>query len=137
MNIEPDKKVFDVLDNFFATKTIQSVNRDTFTVCNLQDIINKTNKITISIVFMRDWDGIEYDKYDQVLVPNKGAVLIFPSYWLSIPKELALEHFISVINKFYNEYISIWFGSANNSGFGSGVSGNMNYCGCNSPCNLV
>lgn len=138
MAILPDKKVFDTLDSFFAAKTIQSVNRDVYSVCNLQDHVNK---ITVSLIFMRDWDGIEYDKYDHVIIENKGAVLVFPSYWLSVPKELAFEHFVNIVNKFYADYVTQWISnnnsSSNDPGIGSGSSNNSNNCVCYPPCNLV
>lgn len=93
------------LDAFFAEKTIADANRDTYIVCNLKD---SQKKLTISLVFMRDWDSIEADDYRQIVVEGKGAVLTFPCYWISIPKELAMAYFEIIINTLYEEEFNTW-----------------------------
>lgn len=109
------------LDTFFAEKTMSDVNRDTYIICNLKD---SQKKITISLVFMRDWDSIEADDYRQIVVEGKGAVLTFPCYWISIPKELAMAYFEIIINTLYEEEFNKWDiekpASGNNVNQGSG-----------------
>lgn len=116
------------LDKFFAGKTIQDIDRSSFLVCNLVD---KRIKITISLVFMRDWDSLETDSYNSVIIENKGVVFTFPGYWVSIPKELAMTYFEYIINDFYQSTVSEWdiasglvSGGSNSSGAG---------CNCNCP----
>lgn len=99
------------LDAFFAEKTMSDVNRDTYIICNLKDT---KKKINISLVFMRDWDSIEADDYRQIVVEGKGAVLVFPCYWISIPKELAMSYFEIIINLLYEEEFHKWDDGANN-----------------------
>jgi len=139
MAITPDKSIFKTLDEFFAKMTMQSVNRDAYLVCNLHD---KVNKVIVSFVFIRDWDGIEYNKYDEEIIPNKGAVFTFPSYWVSLPKELIFDKFAAIVNKFYEEYVSAWVGSSSSGNSGSiggniNNGGNLNGCVCCPPCNLI
>lgn len=99
------KKMYEDLDKFFAGKTIIDVDRNTFLVCNLEDT---RYKLTISLVFMRDWDSIESNDYNYVSIYPKGVVFTFPCYWVSIPKELAMGYIESVISAFYDEEISKW-----------------------------
>ena len=122
------------LDNFFASKTIVDVDRNAFLVCNLKD---KVNKLTFSLVFLRDWDSLESDSYNYVAIEGAGAVFTFPCYWASIPKELAMPYIIEIIETFYNEVVSGW-----NIGDGSlgnrPNSGNSNSGGCPCPpCGVV
>lgn len=124
-------EMYNTLDKFFAEKTISDVNRDTFLICNLND---KSNKITISLVFMRDWDSLETDQYNSVIIQDKGAVLTFPCYWISVPKELAIPYFEYVIDDLYNSEISKWNIPDNNTGNETGNNGNGN---CNCPCGVV
>ena len=93
------------LDAFFAGKTINDVDRNTYQVCNLNDT---RIKLTISIIFMRDWDSIETDSYNSIFLENKGAVFTFPCYWISVPKELAMTYFEYIINDFYANEVSKW-----------------------------
>ena len=93
------------LDTFFAGKTINDVDRNTYQVCNLND--NRI-RLTISLVFMRDWDSIETDNYNSVILENKGAVFTFPCYWISVPKELSMTYFEYIINSFYDTEVSKW-----------------------------
>lgn len=120
------------LDKFYAEKTITDVDRNTFLTCNLKDPIKK---ITISLIFMKDWDVLEPDDYSRIVVQNKGAVLTFPCYWVSVPKELAIPYFEYIIDELYKDEFDNW-----NNGFdsssGSGNSGSGND-GCNCPCNQV
>ena len=121
--------LLNALDKFYAEKTITDVNRETFLICNLKDPIKK---ITISLVFMKDWDVLEPDEYSQVIVQNKGAVLTFPCYWVSVPKELAITYFEYIVDQLYLEEFDKW-----DNGSGA-VSGNENAStGCNCPCNQV
>ena len=117
------------LDKFYAQRTITDVNRETFLICNLKDSIKK---ITISLVFMKDWDVLEPDEYSQVIVQNKGAVLTFPCYWVSVPKELAITYFEYIIDQLYLEEFDKWDNGS--SGTSSNVSNNA---GANCPCNQV
>lgn len=140
----PDKCIKE-LDVFFANKTIHDVNRDTYLICNLNDTLNKIN---ISLVFLRDWDSLESDSFNQVIIEGKGAVFQFPCYWVSVPKELAMGYITYIINTFYDEYVSRWIGNnssaGGNTGAGSMTGPNIgtNNCGCNNgfvnpypPCN--
>lgn len=100
-----NKEMMDELDRFFAGKVITDVNRDTFLVCNLED---SNYKLTLSLVFMRDWDSIESNDYNYVGIYRKGAVFTIPCYWVSIPKQLAIPYIQSIIEKFYNEEVATW-----------------------------
>lgn len=115
------------LDKFFAGKTIQDIDRSSFLVCNLVD---KRIKITISLVFMRDWDSLETDSYNSVIIENKGVVFTFPGYWVSIPKELAMTYFEYIINDFYQSTVSEWSIA---SGLTGGSDSNGTGCDCNCP----
>lgn len=118
------------LDKFFAEKTIVDVDRNTYQILNLHD---SRYKIVISLVFMRDFDGLEINSYSDVVLEHKGAVFIFPPYWLSIPKELAIPYFEYIINDFYTNTVAEWvFGNSS----GTASSGNNNQLsGC--PCNVL
>ena len=120
------------LDKFFAEKTTPDVDRNTFLVCNLND---RTNKLTISLVFMRDWHNLEYDDYNQIVLKEKGCIFVLPSYWVSIPKELAMTYIKSLIDDFYNSEVSKWNNGSGSSGDGSsgGSSGSGNNCPCQNP----
>lgn len=121
------QSMINTLDSFFATKVINDVDRSTFLICNLDD---KQRKIVISLVFMKDADNIDPDGYSSVIIENTGAVFIFPCYWVSIPKPLAMKYFTYIIESFYENEISKWSldGSSGNTG------GNNNGCGC--PCGM-
>ena len=96
------KELYDHLDKFFAEKVISDVNRDTFLVCNLHD---RPNKVTTSLVFLRDWDSLETDQYNMVVIEGKGAVVTLPCYWVSIPKELVMAYMEYIVDSIYdNEY---------------------------------
>lgn len=121
--------LLNALDKFYAEKTITDVNRETFLICNLKD---SSKKITISLVFMKDWDVLEPSDYDQVIVQNKGAVLTFPCYWVSVPKELAIPYFEFIIDELYKNEFDNW-----NTGSGTTSDTGINESGCNCPCNQV
>lgn len=121
--------LLNALDKFYAEKTITDVNRETFLICNLKD---SGKKITISLVFMKDWDVLEPSDYDQVIVQNKGAVLTFPCYWVSVPKELAIPYFEFIIDELYKNEFDNW-----NTGSGTTSDTGNNGSGCNCPCNQV
>lgn len=122
------------LDKFFSEKTTPDVDRNTFLICNLNDRINI---LTISLVFMRDWHTLEYDDYNQIVLKNKGCIFVLPSYWVSIPKELALTYIQELIDDFYNVEVSKWNtgsgSSGNGSGTGDGSSSGGNGCPCKNP----
>lgn len=132
------------LDKFFAEKTIVDVDRNTYLNLNLHD---GRYKIVVSLIFMRDFDGLEINSYSDVIIEGKGVILIFPPYWTSIPKELAIPYFEFVINAFYAETVSEWISSgligAGSSGITGGNVGNGNNLGgCPStsplcPCNVL
>ena len=111
-----DKDMIDTLDKFFAIKTINDVDRNACLVCNLFD---KTNKLNISLVFLRDWDSLESNGYNYVIIDNAGAVINFPCYWVCIPKELAIPYIISVLEEIYakNWNINVSAGSDSTNGF--------------------
>lgn len=135
MAIVLDESYFKPLDDFFAKNTVTNVNRDSYLVCNLFD---KPNNIHVSLVFMRDWDSLETDSFNQVIIQGKGAVFTFPCYWISIPKELAYTYIKYVVQAFYDEYVAEWIkntsGSINNSGNTSSGNGTTNGSNC-PPCN--
>lgn len=122
MSISIPESCIKTLDTFFANKTVHDVNRDSYLVCNLTDNINR---ITISMIFLRDWDSLESDSFNQVIIEGKGVVFTFPCYWVSVPKELSMEYFNYIIKTFYDEYVSAWLNISNNTG-NTGNSGNMN-----------
>lgn len=133
------------LDSFFAEKTIVDVDRNTYLNINLHD---GRYKIVISLVFMRDFDGLDINSYSDVVIEGKGAVLIFPPYWLSIPKELSMPYFEFIINDFYANTVSEWIangliGSGSNITTGGNNTGSGQQTGgCNPnpplcPCNVL
>ena len=121
------QEMYNTLDKFFSEKTVQDVDRNTFLVCNLNDM---PKKITISLIFIKDWHTDDYTDYNELTIKNKGAVFTFPSYWVSVPKELAITYFQYIIDKFYEEEVSKW-----DTGIAPGGDGNNNGCGC--PCQTV
>lgn len=125
--IMPNPAVYKTLDSFLAQKTIMDVDRNTYLVCNLKDA---DYKITISIVFLKDWDSLETDQYNSVIIMNKGVVITVPCYWLSIPKELAMPYFESIIEDFYSEEVIHW-----DIGFVNGNTSGINNNNC--PCRTV
>lgn len=123
------------LDTFFAGKTINDVDRNTYQVCNLND--NRI-RLTISLVFMRDWDSIETDNYNSVILENKGAVFTFPCYWISVPKELSMTYFEYIINSFYDTEVIKWdIANSITSGESSDSTGTGNDCACNNSSQTV
>lgn len=126
------QQMMNELDKFFSEKTITDVDRNTYLVCNLKDAVNK---ITISLVFMRDWHSIESDSYNTVAVVSKGIVFTLPCYWVSIPRELAIEYITAIIEDFYTEELPTWPGfehlkGSNNSDNNGNESGGNNGCPC-------
>lgn len=106
MVVTINERFFNALDTFLAEKNCNDVNRDTYLVHNVEDTINK---ITVSIVFLREWHtDINDDEYGQIVIPNVGAVITVPGYWISIPKELAFTYLKEIINQFYNDFVSGW-----------------------------
>lgn len=95
-----DKTMLQKLDTFMANTTTNDINRNTFLVHNLRD---KANSITISLVFLKDWDSIESNSYNYIIIPGAGAVITFPCYWIEIPKELAIPYIILVLQDIYKE----------------------------------
>lgn len=139
MAIVLDENYFKPLDDFFAKNTVTNVNRDSYLVCNLFD---KTNNIHVSLVFMRDWDSLETDDFNRVVIQGKGAVFTFPCYWISVPKELAYTYIKYVVQAFYNDDVAGWIGD--NSGFigndnsnNTGNSTNYPPCNCGIPYQLL
>lgn len=129
MAVTIPKKCIDELDTFFAKRTIQDVNREAYLVQNLHDF---ENKVVISLIFLRDWDSVETDSFNQVIIEGKGAVFTFPCYWISVPKELCMEYFNYILKTFYDEYVSNWVSgsSGNLSGGSTGNTGNTSNVGC-------
>ena len=106
MVVTINERFFNALDTFLAEKSCNDVNRDTYLVHNVEDTINK---ITVSIVFLREWHtDINDDEYGQIVIPNVGAVITVPGYWISVPKELAFTYLKEIINQFYNDIVSGW-----------------------------
>lgn len=134
MPITIDKKIWDDLDKFFASKTIQDIDRNTFLHCGLRDNINK---ISISLVFTKHYDISESDNYNYVAIANEGAVFTFPCHWVSIPKELAMPYFKTIITEFYNNEVSNWKNSNANIGNSTGGNNSDNGCGCRPQCGIV
>lgn len=107
-----NERFFNSLDTFLSEKNCNDVNRDTYLVHNIEDTINK---ITISIVFLREWHtDINDDEYGLIEIPNVGAVVTVPGYWISIPKELAFTYLKGIVNQFYEDTVSGWIASNQN-----------------------
>lgn len=134
MAIVLDESYFKPLDDFFAKNTVTNVNRDSYLVCNLFD---KTNNIHVSLVFMRDWDSLETDSFNQVIIQGKGVVFTFPCYWISVPKELAYTYIKFVVQSFYDEYVNEWIETSssfignNNTNSGGTITNGSNCPPCN------
>ena len=119
------------LDKFLASKTVADINRETYLIFNLKDTINK---ISVSLVFIRDCENIECGNFESCIIEGKGAVFVVPCYWLCVPKELGYEYLTSIIDTFYAEHVAVWL---NSTWVDSGNNGNTNNnpgnaCGC--PC---
>lgn len=128
MSVTIHQKMLSDLDSFFAQKTITDVDRNTFQILNLKD---PTLKITVSLVFMRDWHSIESDDYNVVSIKNYGAVFTFPCYWISVPKELCIPYFAAILEDFYTNEVSKWdIGDSSADSNGPGFSSNLP-CGGN------
>ena len=119
------------IDKFFAEKTITDVDRSSYLVCNLDD---PRYKIKISLVFMRDWNSIESDSYNSIIMENKGAIFTFPCYWISIPKELALPYFEYIIDDFYNNDVADWLRNSNNNEESNSTNTD---CNCGNSCPVI
>lgn len=117
------------LDKFFAEKTIVDVDRNTYLHVNLHD---GRYKIVVSLVFMRDFDGLDINSYSNVVIDGKGVVFIFPPYWLSIPKELSMPYFEFIINDFYEDTVADWIANGL-IGNGSSTGGNNDAVQPNRP----
>lgn len=127
-------KMLSDLDSFFAQKTITDVDRNTFQILNLKD---PSLKITVSLVFMRDWHSIESDDYNVVSIRNCGAVFTFPCYWISVPKELCIPYFTAILEDFYTNELSKWdidIGSNINGSTPNLPCGGNNQGNCNCNC---
>lgn len=119
------------LDMFLAEKTGMAVDRATCLPCVLED---KTNKIEICFMFMRDWDATEYDDFTQTIIEPKGIVINLPAYWVCVPKALAMPYLMSYVHKFYSEYADKWIAaSTGNNSTGGFVSGGSS-TGCPACC---
>lgn len=144
MVVTINERFFNALDTFLAEKSCNDVNRDTYLVHNIEDTINK---ITVSIVFLREWHtDINDDEYGQIVIPNVGAVITVPGYWISIPKELAFTYLREIVNQFYNDHVSEWkaaevtqqLNHAGNNGSNTGTSyGNVTVAPCQCPAKFI
>lgn len=132
MAIKLDDNYFKPLDEFFAKNTVTNVNRDTYLVCNLFD---KINNIHVSLIFLRDWDSLETDTWNQVNIKDKGAVFTFPCYWISVPKELAFNYIKYVVQAFYDDEVSKWIGDSISDSIGNTGVDNINNGNTCLPCN--
>ena len=130
MGVTKPANYYRKLDGFLAGKTVADINRETYLICNLEDL---TNKITVSLVFMRECENIECGSFENCIIENKGAVFVFPCYWLCVPKELAYTYLTSIIDEFYNESVSMWLnGSVTGGNTGNAITNgtNNNVCPC-------
>lgn len=136
MVVTINERFFNALDTFLAEKSCNDVNRDTYLVHNVEDTINK---ITVSIVFLREWHtDINDDEYGQIVIPNVGAVITVPGYWISVPKELAFTYLKEIINQFYNDFVSGWKAAEVTQQLSSATdnsSNTINHCQC--PANFI
>lgn len=128
------QQMLDKLDKFFADIVIADVDRNSFRVCALED---KVNKLTICLVFMRDWHGLDTDSYNSVVIEGNGVVFTIPAYWTCVPKELAMPYLISIIEDYYRqEGIVSGIGSGGSStdaNTGNGSTGGGNCCNPQCP----
>lgn len=129
-----NERFFNSLDIFLSEKNCNDVNRDTYLVHNIEDTINK---ITVSIVFLREWHtDINDDEYGLIAIPNTGAVVTVPGYWISVPKELAFTYLKGIVSQFYSEYVSDWFSDQDINSSTNNTSAWPNYTGpsTSNPC---
>lgn len=124
MKVQMTENMRESISKFLKEKTIQDVDRNTYLIHNLND---SANKITISLVFMRDsGNSMEITEYGLIKLAGKGAVFIFHPYWISVPVQLSVPYVESIIDEFYDTDVSEWVGGEEN---------NPNFGSC--PCNLI
>lgn len=122
------KNMCDTLDKYLAKMTVNDSDRNSYQICNLND---KENKLTICLVFLRDWDSLEPNAYNALAINPNGAVITFPSYWLSVPKELAIPYFDLILQEVYKDNNWNYEDSSSGSGTinpGTNPGGNNNCC---------
>lgn len=125
-NINIPSSWYKELDKFLTSRTVSDINRETYLICNLKDT---TNKITVSIVFIRDCENIECGNFESCIIDGKGAVFVVPCYWLCVSKELGYDYLTSIIDAFYEEHVSGWFNNNMDTGnVNNGITGTG--CGC-------
>lgn len=85
------------LTKFMGNETIHSTDRSDHLVWGFDD---RKNKKTLSIVFSKSYLHGE-DKVDYTL-EGTGIVFVVPSFWLNVPKPLAIEYLLGIIVDYYS-----------------------------------
>ena len=123
MDLEVSKAMLKKLDEFLSVKTCTDIDRTKFIPCELKDNVNKLNTC---LVFNCNCHSYE----DPTIIPCEysGAVIHIPAFWLEVPKELAFNYIINLLNDLYSQTYKQWqidYIIGNNTG-----SSGYNNCGC-------
>lgn len=122
---------FKPLENFLIKHTTADVNRETYLICHLDDVVNK---IKVSIVFLKRCENIECGSFESCIIEREGAVFTVPCYWVDIPNELSLTYLTSIIDTFYADHVASWLNGtwvgSSSTGGGSNNAGDICECPC-------
>ena len=118
-------KMRDRLEDWLAKNFCPLIETTGTLVCDIHiDRINN-KKRTIAVGFSRYHQVSEPWEY---VIPKRGYVLICPSFWLSIPKELVVPYIEDYIDGYMDDYI---YGNIDEEGSSGGSSGG---CPVTPPC---
>ena len=129
LSLKINKVMEQNLDSFLSTKTCTDIDRTKYIPFELRD---NTNKLLTCLVFNCNCHTYE----DPTVIPCEytGVVIHLPAFWLEVPKELAYNYIIGLVEGIYNETYTQWHidgyigGNKNNSSNAGNANGN---CCCN------
>lgn len=97
-------KIDTSLSKFLGEHTVHSTDRSDHLIWGFDD---KINKKTISIVFTKSYlhgeDKVVYN------MEGTGCVFVVPSFWINVPKPLALEFLLGMIVDWYANNLNMKF----------------------------
>lgn len=92
------------LNDYLGQHTIHATDRSKHIVWSYDD---RENKKTISVVFSEVTNIKDNIKEEYVL--SNGYVLVVPSYWVNVPRSLAIDYLLSIIVDYYGQKLSIQY----------------------------